>query len=152
MLTAPLPRTFSWTVPPLGAYMHIVVQRTVLPSSASFDLPHDHHPNKAWHSDPLLDSALAAVANTWCDDPLVGLADLACFVSSFRLGGELDLYCKMVRDRTYRHTPWAHGVDVTLRFTSTTSVGMVAYMHVRDRVFETGKRRTYRRSWRDHGR
>lgn len=75
----------------------------------------------------LLGSTLSTVAHTRCDNPLVGFADLARLVSSFRLDMELDIciggwFC----DRTYRHTPWADGIDVTLRFTSTTSVRMVA--------------------------
>lgn len=44
---------------------------------------------------------------------------------------KLDIYnARRLRDRTYRHTPGANGIDVTLRFTSTTSVRMVAYILV----------------------
>lgn len=101
----------------------------------------------------LLGSTLAAVTHTRCDDPLVGLADLARLVSSFRLKMGLDIcIAGWLCDITYRHTPGADGIDVTLRFTSSTTVGMVAYMVIRDGSFEAGKELTYRRSWQDHGR
>lgn len=81
----------------------------------------------------LLGSTLAAVTHAGCDNPLVDVADMARLVSSFRLDMGLDIFiAEWLSDRTYRHAPWADGIDVTLRFTSTTSVRMVAYISVRD--------------------
>lgn len=79
----------------------------------------------------LLGSTLATVTHAGGDNPLVGFADLARLVSSFRLDIGLDIcIAGLLYDRTYRHTPRADGIDVTLRFTSTTSVRMVAYIFV----------------------
>ena len=76
--------------------MHIVVQVQLLscsahPSYTSSPFKQNASPMYPQGSVSLLGSTLAAVTDTGCDNPLVGFADLARLVSSFRLDMELDI-------------------------------------------------------------
>lgn len=75
---------------------------------------------------PLLDSSLSVVPLPRRHNPLIGLPNLTSLISSFGLRAVNIVASSKRNIKTYRHTPRADRVNVTLTLTTSTTVRMVS--------------------------